>query len=95
MKPNRIFRLFIIAFIFGIGVISMAAADQAKQDKSIDRIDAKETRQKVLAGEALLVCSYDDESCKNKMLEGAIFRSEFEEKLIGLSKDQEVIFYCV
>ncbi len=94
MKSKRIFSLFIIAFIFGIGVTSMETAGQAKQDKSIDRIGAKETRQKVLAGEALLVCSYDDKSCKNKMLQGAIFRGEFEEKLTGLSKEQEIIFYC-
>jgi len=41
-----------------------------------------------------LVCSYDDERCKEILLEGAILKSEFESKLPSLSKTQPIIFYC-
>lgn len=58
-------------------------------------IDAQETRRKVESGEALLVCAYDDESkCKQMHLEGAIHMQELEEKLPGIPKDKELIFYC-
>jgi hypothetical protein len=49
----------------------------------------------VKSGRALLVCGYDDEA-KFKMmcLEGALSLKEFEARLLRLSKDQEIIFYC-
>ena len=59
------------------------------------RISAEETRQRVSAGSALLVCAYDDEEkFKNNHLQGAISLSEFKSKLPSISPDQEVIFYC-
>ena len=61
---------------------------------SIKRISPEEARSKVLAGDAILVCSYNDEKCKDMLLEGALLRSEFEQKVPSLSKEQEIIFYC-
>ena len=46
-------------------------------------------------GKALLVCAYpDDAKCSTMKLEGAIFRTEFESRLRGIEKDQEIVFYC-
>jgi len=59
------------------------------------RISAAEAYQKVKAGTALLVCAYpEDETFKKMQLEGAISLKEFESRLSGLKKDQEIIFYC-
>ena len=59
------------------------------------RISVKEAYQKVKSGQALLVCGYDDEA-KFKMLrlEGALSFKEFGDRLPGLARDQEIIFYC-
>ena len=59
------------------------------------RITPEETRKKVTAGTALLVCAYeDDERCRQMHLQGAMLFSEFKSKLAELPKDQEIIFYC-
>ena len=59
------------------------------------RITPEETRQKVTAGTALLVCAYeDDERCRQMHLQGAMLLTEFKAKLTELPKDQEIIFYC-
>ena len=60
------------------------------------RITPEETFQKLRMGKTLLVCAYDsDEQFRNSRLEGAISLSEFKAKLHSLSKDQEIVFYCV
>lgn len=59
------------------------------------RITPSETRQKVISGQALLVCAYDDpEKFKKNHLEGALSFSELLAKLSALDKSQEIIFYC-
>jgi hypothetical protein len=59
------------------------------------RLSPQETRQRVTSGSALLVCAYeDDEKCNRLRLEGAISLTEFKSKVSGLSKDEEIIFYC-
>ncbi len=61
----------------------------------IERVSPAEGHEKVNSGQALLVCAYGDaEKCKKLHLEGAISFQEFESKLSGLRKDQEIIFYC-
>jgi hypothetical protein len=58
------------------------------------RISPAEAYQKVKAGTALLVCAYpEDETFRKMQLEGAISYKEFESRLPGLKKDQEIIFY--
>jgi|GEM_PF-270887 len=61
---------------------------------AIERISVEDARAKVQTGEALLVCAYDDKRCKGLMLEGALTRREFEQKLPLLPKEQEIIIYC-
>jgi len=59
------------------------------------RIGPEETHQKVKAGQAILVCSYDNEGLFQKMhLDLSISFGEFRKRLPSLPKDQEIIFYC-
>ena len=59
------------------------------------RISPQEARQKVVSGQALLVCAYDDaEKFKKNHLEGAISFLELRSQLPGLAKNREIIFYC-
>ena len=59
------------------------------------RISPQEARQKVTAGQALLVCAYDDaEKFKTNHLEGALSFSEFRSRLPELANTQAIIFYC-
>ena len=59
------------------------------------RLSPQQTREKVVAGAALLVCAYeDDDKFKNNHLDGAISFSEFQSQLPSLSKEQEIVFYC-
>jgi hypothetical protein len=83
---------FVIILLFAVGI--PVNSSDTKGAVSIERIAPEEARKKVQAREALLVCSYDDEKCKDVLLEGGILRSEFEGKVSSLSKDQEIIFYC-
>jgi len=71
-----------------------ARASLTKEAGLANRIGVDEARQKVVSGDALLVCAYDDRSCSGKMLEGAILSSELEKRLPGLSRETEIIFYC-
>jgi hypothetical protein len=59
-------------------------------------ISAAEAHQDVTSGKALLVCAYQDEdACRKVHLEGAISLIQFESKLSGLPKDQEIIFFVL
>jgi hypothetical protein len=43
----------------------------------------------------IVVCAYPDEETCNKMrLRGAITRTEFQDRLLEVKKEQEIIFYC-
>jgi hypothetical protein len=58
------------------------------------RISPEEVYRKLKAGEALLVCAYEDET-KFKMmpLQGAISFNEFQSRIPSLTIDQEIIFF--
>ena len=59
------------------------------------RLSPRQTREKILAGSALLVCAYeDDDKFKTNHIDGAISFSEFQSRLPSLSKEQEIGFYC-
>ena len=61
----------------------------------IERITPEEARRKVKAGQALLVCAYEDEArCTALNLEGSIPLTSFQSKAATLPKDQEIIFFC-
>jgi hypothetical protein len=60
----------------------------------VTRVDVQEANGKVVAGQALLVCAYDnDQKFAQYRLEGAISLAELREKVETLAKDQEIIFY--
>jgi hypothetical protein len=59
------------------------------------RVTPQEIYPRVQAGQALLVCAYADEAkCRSMQLEGAISLREFQSRLPGLPKDQEIVFFC-
>lgn len=59
------------------------------------RISPQDARHKANAGQALLVCAYDDaDKFKANHLEGALSYSEFRSRLPELAKTHEIIFYC-
>ena len=60
----------------------------------IARISPAETRQKVLTGQALLVCAYPVyEKFLRLQLDAAIPLSDLQAKESSLARDQEIIFY--
>ena len=62
---------------------------------SIARVAASDVRDRVVSGDALLVCAYDsDDKFMANRLEGAISLSEFQSRLPALSKETELVFYC-
>lgn len=86
----------LLAFVLSLTTILVTTswASNTKADKAIERISPEDARQLVASGQALLVCSYDDDSCKSKLLQGALLNSELEARLASLSKDTQIIFYC-
>lgn len=62
---------------------------------NVPRISVQEARTKVTAGEALLVCAYEEaEKFEAMRLEGAISIREYRSRRPALPKAQELIFYC-
>ena len=89
--------LKVCAMIFGLCVPfapTASLAFQENQPGEIERVSVEETAGKTQSGNAVLVCSYDDNRCKGMLFEGAILRSEFEERRSSLAKNQEILFYC-
>ena len=92
----RYFLLFALSAIaaFGVLAVTFGFDDEIQDPASIERVSAEEARSKAQAGNAILVCAYNDQKCEGKMLEGALTRREFEQKLPSLSEKQEIIIYC-
>jgi hypothetical protein len=62
---------------------------------AVDRISVEDTRRRVEAGQALLVCAYADEGrCRQLRLDGAVTLAELEARLPSIPRDRELIFYC-
>lgn len=61
----------------------------------VELITPEEAYPMVKAGEAVLVCAYnDDEAFRKYRLEGAISYGDFSSRVLEFSKDQEIIFFC-
>ena len=61
----------------------------------IERISVEDAHKKVKAGQALLVCAYEDEAkCRVLNLDGSISLTSFQKKAASLPKSQEIIFFC-
>lgn len=60
----------------------------------IVRVGVEEARRKATAGQALLVCAYEDEAkCRVLNLDGSISLTTFESRVGFLPKSREIIFY--
>ena len=60
-----------------------------------ERIAVMQARDKIMKGQAILVCAYDSDEKFNKMrLQGAIPLSTFKDRLESIEKEQMIIFYC-
>jgi hypothetical protein len=89
--------LFIfISLLLGCGAAAPAVGpeDKIEEHDRIERVSAEEARCKSQAETAILVCSYNDRKCEGKLVEGALTRREFEQRMPSLPKDQEIIIYC-
>jgi hypothetical protein len=61
----------------------------------VARIGVEEAHRKTKAGQALLVCAYEDEAkCRMFNLDGSMSLTSFESKVKSLPKNQEIVFYC-
>jgi hypothetical protein len=61
----------------------------------IERASVEDAHKKVKAGQALLVCAYEDEAkCRVLNLDGSISLKSFQSKAASLPKNQEIIFFC-
>ena len=61
----------------------------------VARITPQQAHARVSAGQALLVCAYEDPArFIGLRLEGAISIQEFRARRSVLPRDQEIIFYC-
>lgn len=61
----------------------------------VPRITPKEIRPRIEAGDAVLVCAYEDDDRFTKhRLEGAIPYSEFAARQHLIGKEREIVFYC-
>ena len=90
LTANQSVQILIILFISTV----LLACSRYQNTEDVARIGPNEARAAVAQNEALLVCAYDDEACKDVLLEGAMLRSEFESKLASLPNNQTIIFYC-
>jgi hypothetical protein len=93
-KTCKTFCLLVFVLSLTTMLVGTTWASYTKEDKAIERISPEEARQLVESGQALLVCSYDDDSCKSKLIQGALLQSELEARLASLSKETQIIFYC-
>jgi hypothetical protein len=61
----------------------------------VTRVTPEEVYPRLISGEALLVCAYEDEAKFQRLrLAGATSLSAFKSLQPTLSRDQEIVFYC-
>ena len=92
----KIMKIRTMTFCIGVILTLITAFIIPRTSKAgeIERISVKEAFDKMESGNAIVVCSYDDNACKNILFKGALLRSEFESRVPSLSKNQEILFYC-
>ena len=93
-KTSKTFCLLLFGLSLTTMFVNTSWASYTKSDKAIKRISPEDARQLVESGQALLVCSYGDDSCKSMLIQGALLKSELDARLASLSKDTQIIFYC-
>ncbi len=87
---------FVGFFVFAVfPCVSLPALAQDHPDSgSVERISPEAAKALLDSGEAIMVCSYDDQRCSKMMIEGAVTKSELDARKDNLPKDQNLIFYC-
>lgn len=81
-------RVFLLLVIFVVVLSAVPALAQ------VDRISPVDARFMVGAGEALLICGYEDvEKCAEMRLEGSIDRATLEKVEKALKQEFTLIFY--
>ena len=94
----RIQYLFLLALgalaVFGVFAMTFSGDSETQDPAAVERVSVEEARSSAQAGNAILVCAYNDQKCEGKLVEGALTRRELEEKLLSLPEDQEIIIYC-
>ena len=93
-RPQLFFICLSVLLCFGAAAPAFSLEDKIEEHDRIERVSPEEAYSKSQAGTAILVCSYNDQRCEGKLLEGALTRREFEECMPSLPKDQEIIIYC-
>jgi hypothetical protein len=69
--------------------------DSALDPDQIERLSPVVVHERVIGGDALLVCAYEsDLAFRAARLEGAISVQEFRSRIPSLVAGQEIIFYC-
>ena len=94
MQPKSNIKQTILLLTMIFMSVVLLSCTRFQNTKDVTRIGPDEARAAVVKNEALLVCAYDDDACKDVLLDGAILRSEFESKLASLPNSQTIIFYC-
>lgn len=59
------------------------------------KIDAQQAQNRLSAGDALLVCAYDDEQkCRSMQFGGALTLQEFERRKATIDRSSDILLYC-
>ncbi|MGD9040743.1 MAG: hypothetical protein PVH82_13975 [Desulfobacteraceae bacterium] len=92
-------RAILIVLFLSIVATAMLTIKQKSmfltEAEAAERIAVMEAREKVMKGQAMLVCAYDsDEKFEKMRLQGAIPLSKFKDKSKDIDKDEMIIFYC-
>ena len=90
VHPTLLILATMLLVLFSLSCSSLAGTENA----GIPRIAPEAAKAKLDSGEALMVCSYDDARCEDMLIEGALLKSELQQKQDTLDKDAEIIFYC-
>jgi hypothetical protein len=91
MESSSFLRMSVAILL--VFLTAAACATPNGSSMAIGRISVIDARKMMKTGNAILVCSYDDNRCKQILLEGAMLRSEFEAKSAAIPKTQPIIFY--
>ena len=95
MRRPQLFILCLgLLLVFGAAAPAFTLEDKIEEHDRIERLSPEEAYSKSQAGTAILVCAYNDQRCEGKLLEGALTRREFEERMPSLPHEQEIIIYC-
>lgn len=84
--------------LLAAGVIGLSGdiplASDTKTMQTVERVSVDRAWELAQAGQALLVCAYDDDTCRSILFEGALLKSDFEKRIAWMDPDQTVVFYC-